>query len=298
MKSILFLLTASCAFGAVLPWPAFQVGQRVEIDVACGGTWLRATILTSGPDQYSKTATRYTAKFDRGDELSFSGPGIVAPCIRAMTPGATAPVAPFPGGPGQRLSGLYLQLQGIGTSYTHIHYYFWPDGRICQGLPSGGIDREPADFATIQQQEVCGQYRVAGTAMSIKWQGDPATHELRFANFQTDKVHGDSFEMNGYATAKVPTFAVNQRLNEPWYGFVDVGKQSRKQVYTFHADGTYQLDDQPVTSRDGAAKSESGTYRFIGNTLELARAAGISRITAYPFPNGGIKINDAVFSKH
>jgi hypothetical protein len=287
----LFFVTLSSLFAAITPWPQFEVGQRVEIDGVCSGNWQRATILTAGQDPYSRAAKRYSAKFDDGHEWSFSGPGIVAPCIRAMSAAATAPVKPLAGFSGPRLQGLYMQLQSVGTAYTYFHYYFWPDGRYCEGLPSGGIGSEPMDFDSVQKQKKCGQYRITGSHMSLRSQGDPAPHDVSLAN-----VHGDSFEMNGYATAKMASFGAGQRLNAAYSGTL-LGKQTRKQTYTFRNDGTFQLNDQPVTSLDGAPKSDRGTYRLSNNTLELTGTSGTLRLTVYPFQPGGIFVESTLFVK-
>jgi hypothetical protein len=288
LKIFLFFFLTASAYAAKTPWPVLRVGQRVEIDSACSGTWLRATIVTEDPDKYSKTATRYSVKYDDGHEWVFSGPGIVAPCIRPLGASVSTPVAPVAAGSGP-FQGLYLQLQAIGTAYSRVHYYFWHDGRFCKGLPSGGIDREPAEFAVVQRQETCGQYRVDGSSMSLLWQGDSKPYSVTLRN-----VRAESFEMNGYATVKMAAFAPGQRLNAAYTATV-VGTHTRKQTYSFHQDGTYLLNDEPVTSSDGPPRSQAGSYRLIMNTLELT-GTGAERLTAYPFPGGGILIDNTVFS--
>lgn len=194
----------------------------------------------------------------------------------------------------QTLQGLYLQLQPIGTGLARVHYYFWQDGRICKGLPTGGIDQEPAAFAPYQTavQKVggeCGQYSIAGKQMHLKWQTSPS-YDASFVNFKTN-----SFEMNQYTTAKV-AFGSGQKFDGTYSATV-VGKQMRSQTYAFHPDGNYQFSDKPVTSRDGAPASSSGRYRIFGSTLELSGSSGTTRVTAYPFPDGGISIEGTVFSK-
>lgn len=194
----------------------------------------------------------------------------------------------------QTLQGLYLQLQPVGTSLARVHYYFWKDGRVCLGLPSGGVGVEPADFATYQagvlkEKRECGQYSIAGNRMKLRWQTNPS-YEASFVNFKND-----SFEMNQYSTAKVG-FTADQKLDGTYSATV-VGDQMRSQVYVFHPDGTYQFSDKPVTSRDGAPGTGAGRYRVFGGTLELNGASGVVRKTAYPFPGGGINIEGTVFAK-
>jgi hypothetical protein len=270
-------------------WSAFNVGDRVELDSACTGNWHRVTIESVGSDPYSTKARKFTIKREDGSDWTFSAPGIVAPCMRPLSAAAAQPVQAT--GSSQPLQGLYLQLQPTGTAYAYIHYYFWKDGRLCQGLPTGGIDREPVDFNALQQHETCGQYRVSGNRMSIQFQGDAKPHDVSLRNFRPD-----SFEMNGYTTAKVAPFPFGQRV-EGTYSATVVGNQMTKQAYVFHPDGSYQFSSKPVTSRDGAPRNYAGTYRFSGNTLQLTGSQGPARLTAYPFPNGGIMIEGSVFAR-
>lgn len=194
----------------------------------------------------------------------------------------------------QTLQGLYLQLQPIGTTLAHVHYYFWKDGRICQGLPTGGIGMEPADFATYEsgvrkEKRECGHYSISGSRMHLQWQTSPS-YDASLVHFKND-----SFEMNQYTTSKVG-FVAGQRL-EGTYSATVVGDQMRSQVYVFHSDGSYQFSDKPITSRDGAPASRAGQYRIFGGTLELSGSSGTVLKTAYPFPDGGISIENTVFSK-
>jgi hypothetical protein len=43
----------------------------------------------------------------------------------------------------------------------------------------------------------------------------------------------------------------------------------------------------------GAPKAENGKYKFSGNTLQLETR----KLTAYPFPDGGINIEGTFYSK-
>ena len=194
----------------------------------------------------------------------------------------------------QTLQGLYLQLQLAGGSFQHVHYYFWKDGRMCRGLPTGGIAPEPADFAAYQRAVQnkggeCGRYSISGKTMHVQWQTGKS-YDASFVNFKDN-----SFEMNQYTTAHVG-FSEGQKLDGAYSATV-VGKKMRKQTYVFHSDGTYQFSDKPVTSLDGAPATATGKYRVSGEALELTATSGLTRLTAYPFPDGGINIEGTVFSK-
>jgi len=292
-RSLLFVsIAALSVFSAnaadAIDWSGFKVGDRVELDAACGGNWRRVTIESIGSDPYSAKARKFTIKREDGSDWTFSAPGIVAPCMRALSAAAAQPVQAS--GPAQPLQGLYLQLQPTGTAYAYIHYYFWKDGRFCEGLPIGGLDHEPADFNTLQQHQTCGHYRISGNHMSVQTQSDAKPHDVTLRNFRSG-----GFEMNGYATAKVASFQPNQHLAGTYSATV-IGNLMTKQTYVFRPDGSYQFSSLPVTSRDGAPRNYAGTYRVVGNTLQLTGAQGPDRITAYPFPDGGIMIGGSVFS--
>lgn len=270
-------------------WASFHVGDRVEVDAVCGGMWQPVTILkmeATGEANILKVTVR---KSD-GDEWTFKGPGGYSPCLRMQRTAASAPVA-AQGGAAQPLQGLYLRLESDGTAYQYVHYYFWKDGLLCVGLPKGGIDREPADFSKLQKQEKCGQYRVSGSRMSVRWQGDAAAHDETLTN-----VHPGGFEMNGYTTVKVGSFGSGQSIDGTFSATV-VETQMTKQMYTFHADGTYQFTSKPVTSRDGTPRNENGRYSLFANTLRLNGTGGSRQMTAYPFPNKGMMIEGSVFSR-
>ena len=193
-----------------------------------------------------------------------------------------------PVGPPQPFQGLYLQLQGAGGGNQYVHYYFWKDGRVCWGLPTGGLDREPADFGAVQQHtEKCGTYRVSGNQMELQL-GNDAAYQASLANRR-----GDSFEMNQYTTAKVSNFGSGKALSGTYTASTYVGNELYKLAYVFQSNGSYTFTRQPVIR--GTAQRFTGSYRLFGNTLELTGADAPKR-TAYPFPNGDIMIDGGVFT--
>ena len=203
--------------------------------------------------------------------------------------GAGARAAAVAGSGSQPFQGLYLQTQWAGTAMQYVHYYFWHDGRICQVRPTGGLDREPADFAALQKQAIaeghaCGTYALHGKSMTVAMNG-AAPYEASIIN-----VQGDSFEMNQYATSKVPSYGSGKMIDGTYTGTI-VGHNISKESYTFHSDGTFQYSSTPVMG--GIPRAETGKYKFSGNTLQLETR----KLTAYPFPDGGINIEGTVYSK-
>lgn len=294
MKRFLFILLASTllisAAGAAanIDWSAFRVGDRVELDEACSGTWRIVSIQSIGADVYSAKARSFMIRRADGSDWTFSAPGIVAPCMRPLSASAAMPVRAS--GPAQPLQGLYLQLQSSGTAYQYIYYYFWKDGRLCAGLPIGGLDREPVPFEQLQQKQTCGQYRVSGNRMTLRLQGEASAHDVSLG-----RVRADGFDMNGFSTSKLSGWTEQKRFEATYTASV-VGDRMSRDVYVFHANGNYEFSSTPVTSRDGALRRYGGSYRFLGNTLELTGGPEPQRLTAAPFPNGGLMIGGTVFA--
>jgi hypothetical protein len=281
-------MISAAGAAANIDWSAFRVGDRVELDVACSGTWRIVSIQSIGADVYSAKARSFTIRRADGSDWTFSAPGIVAPCMRPLSASAAMPVRAS--GPAQPLQGLYLQLQSSGTGNQYIYYYFWKDGRLCAGLPIGGLDREPVPFEQLQQKQTCGQYRVSGNRMTLRLQGEASAHDVSLG-----RVRADGFDMNGFSTSKLSGWTEQKRFEATYTASV-VGDRMSRDVYVFHANGNYEFSSTPVTSRDGALRRYGGSYRFLGNTLELTGGPEPQRLTAAPFPNGGLMIGGTVFA--
>jgi hypothetical protein len=114
--------------------------------------------------------------------------------------------------------------------------------------------------------------------MHVQWQTHKS-YEASFVNFKDN-----SFEMNQSSTAYVG-FSAGQKLDRAYSATV-VGKQTRKQTYVFYPDGTYQFSDKPVTGSDGAPATATGKYRVSSEALEWTASSGLTRLSAYPFPDG------------
>lgn len=192
------------------------------------------------------------------------------------------------------LQGLYLELRQVGGSQVPVHYYFWKDGRYCDGLPSGGLEREPADFAALQSQLPCGQYRLSAQVLSLSVNPFSPARELAWR-----RGPGGALSLNGNALSKVPVLPGPSALAGNWSAMVSTSQMSR-QLYQFRADGAYQFTSSPVSSEDGSPARQAGAYKVLGNRIELSNApdggaSGIQNLTAYPFPGGGLMIEGTVF---
>lgn len=135
-----------------------------------------------------------------------------------------------------------------------------PGRSVCSGLPTGGLDREPADFGAVQQHTgKCGTYRVAGNRMTVQL-GNDAPYEASLVNRR-----GDSFEMNQHTTAKVGDYTSGKTLNGIYTASTYVGNVLYKFTYVFQPNGSYTFTRQPFIR--GTPQHFTGTYRLFGNTL-------------------------------
>ena len=121
--------------------------------------------------------------------------------------------------------------------------------------------------------------------MTVQWEGE-AAHDERMVN-----VHGDSFELNQFATSKVGSYG-SGKLLDGIYSATAVGDGMSTQTYTFHPDGTFQFTDKPIVGKS-APRAETGNYKLAANTLQV----GARRLTALPFPGDKLMIEGTVFAK-
>jgi hypothetical protein len=189
------------------------------------------------------------------------------------------------------LQGLFVEQRAIGANFAYAHYYFWQDGQYCLGLPVGGLDREPADFAQLQKTQPCGQYRIVEDRLLLQPRQGPAIPSKVLS-----KREGDRFLMDGNETFKVPFLPANQAIEGQYVALV-IGSQMNRQTYLFRSDGTYQFTSVPMTSADGSPASYSGSYKLVGNTLQLTGAPAPNRLTVYPVKQGALMIEGTVFSR-
>jgi hypothetical protein len=213
--------------------------------------------------------------------------GLMAHGIGASAQTAASPAATST----QTLQGLFVEQRPVGANFAYAHYYFWHDGQYCLGLPTGGLDREPADILALQKLMPCGRYRLADGRLILQPR-EGATLPAKIIS----KREGDRLVMDGNDTFKVQALPVNQTI-EGQYSALVIGSQMNRQSYLFRMDGTYQFTSVPMTSADGSPTSYSGSYKFVGNTMELSGAPAPNRLTAYPVKSGAIMIEGTVFAR-
>jgi hypothetical protein len=213
--------------------------------------------------------------------------GLMAQSVLAFA----QPAAAVPTGNTQTLQGLFVEERVTGANLTYAHYFFWSDGRYCFGLPSGGLEGDSLDFAQAQRTQPCGQYRIANQQLILTPRDGSAAQTKALS--QRD---GNRFLLDGHQTYKAPTLPANQALDGEYSAMV-IGSQMTRQSFVFRADGTYQFASVPITSVDGSPVSYAGSYKLVGNTLQLTGASAPNRLTAYPVKAGAIMIEGTVFAR-
>lgn len=80
---VVFCLSSTFVFAGGENWKKYKIGDRVEVDTVCSGSWWPATIIRLGVDKnIGPKNLNYTVKRDDGSEWSFIAPSYVAPCVR------------------------------------------------------------------------------------------------------------------------------------------------------------------------------------------------------------------------
>lgn len=192
--------------------------------------------------------------------------------------------------PGQ-LDGLYLRVQMGSGSITLEHFFFTADGRVVQGVPSGGLDGDVMDrvrTSDVQRYELVGDELVFTDAT-----GKRTEHGFK-------RLEDGDLELDGLYTASVPLFLPGAKLDGSWGSSASVGAGTGATVsaawtLAFRPDGTFTssgVGGTSIETRTGSAGAESsfeseGTYTLSGNTLTLVHADGrTTRHTVYPYGEG------------
>lgn len=189
------------------------------------------------------------------------------------------------------LQGLHLELRRADSNQVAVHHYFWTDGRHCEGLPSGGLPQEPADPALIAPGLRCDRYSLSEGLVHLQ---GPAGKTTRSLVARSD----GRLELDGHPFIKLQALPDAAGLAGTYAALV-VGSQTQRQVYVFQPDGRFRFSATPMTSEDGSPIAYEGQFRTQGQLLELSGAAtgALQRLTAYPYPGGGLMIDGVVFTR-
>ena len=181
------------------------------------------------------------------------------------------------------LNGFYLRIARLqGGRQTHEHYRFWPDGRVCRQLPTGGADAVTFESMQRQNPDDCGRYAVKGESITFDLPSDGKPYTVNFRQFD-----GTNFEMNFMPTVRVRSYAAGARFSGPYEG-LHFPSPLRFDRYVFRPDGTFSFDDRSAGATDsGPPVSLSGSYQLSGNTLVLSSPAGVKRYTVYQLDEKG-----------
>ncbi len=261
------------AVAAVAPVAAvgqggYKVGDMVE--ARSYGKWYKAQILAVEGSGYR---VHYEGFSSASDEV------VATDRIRRL--GTIPPSSTLRAG-SVALNGLYLRIARLqGGRQSSENYRFWPDGRVCKQLPSGGADA--ATFVSMQRQfaDDCGRYAVQGQSITFDIPAD-GKYTVNFRQFD-----GTNFEMNFMPTVKVRAYPPGARLSGLYEG-LHFPSPLRADRYVFRPDGTFNFDDRAMGAEDsGPPTSVSGTYQLGGNTLVLTSQAGTKRYTIYQLDEKG-----------
>jgi hypothetical protein len=181
----------------------------------------------------------------------------------------------------QSLNGLYLQNQSLGRGNVWHYYYFWPDGRMCNVMPKGGMNPVPT-YAAVSAANPgqCGTFSLRGSALQLQTDGGSKPVTLKL-----DHVDNGGFALSGFPTIRVPAFADGATLNGTWKTLVINGSDYRTQSYTFQPEGGFTFDDVPVRAAGAPARHIAGTYRLSGNTLRISSTGGAQVLSIHGFPS-------------
>lgn len=205
-----------------------------------------------------------------------------------------------------QLDGLYLQLQTFffngRSSLNYVHYYFFPDGHVFEGVPPGGtVKPNPGkeEWAALEKANPkgCGAYLIKGSSMTMQFAGQkPQTYKFAFEK----PGNKDTVLLDGLGAVKMGRFKDKQTLDAMYEAGASMrysstgGSRTDSYIGTsttinFHPDGTWTRSsassfDTRGTSGGGTSADPGGKYTLSGNTLILTHKDGaVDSFTAYPF---------------
>lgn len=248
---------------------ALRIGEAVEIKSY--SKWYKGRILSMDGAGIRVHYDDFSEAFDE----------VVAP-DRVRRPGTLPPPSKLAAGK-VGLNGFYLRIARLqGGRQSHEHYRFWPDGRVCKQIPTGGADAVTFESMQRTYPDDCGRYAVQGESITFDLAGEGKPYTVNFRQYD-----GTNFEMNLMPTVRVRSYAAGARLNGTYEG-IHFPSPLRADRYVFRPDGTYSFDDRSLGAEDsGPPTNVSGSYQLGGNTIVLSSQVGAKRYTVYQLDEKG-----------
>ncbi|KAF0236006.1 MAG: hypothetical protein FD167_4560 [bacterium] len=195
---------------------------------------------------------------------------------------------------GNGLSGLYVgtesrQQFNVNTKFydyivRQIYYFFSPDGRIYYGLPKGGtLDNFDFDQAQKSDPNNCGIYQISGSQIQFRIGSNSANPPIAFSNNQGSLQIGRTkfYRVEQFSGLRLNgTYAIKTFTNTS--SGSNIGGVGGEKQLVFSRDGKFAQSGFVGFSSSGnsggvttsSKTSGSGTYRVVGNTLELTYSDG------------------------
>jgi hypothetical protein len=182
---------------------------------------------------------------------------------------------------------------------TESNYLFFPDGRVYNDVPKGGLSNFDFSRASRSDPRNCGTYKILGGQIRFDWGGGRGVEVLSFSR------DGDSLVINDihhYSLSQAKQTIT--RLNGTYHSvggsqeFAKTGPDnpggiSSEYSITFQPNGRFfeknlfamtsrdRTDDRTANSSLQRQGSGSGTYRIQGGTIEFSYNNGQKRTASF-----------------
>ena len=132
----------------------------------------------------------------------------------------------------QGLDGLFFQMKFAFGQLQESHYFFTPNGRYLNSVPSGTLDAAGMDRACAEPRNSCGTYRIAGSQLVLTpAKGAPQTVEL-------ERIADGNLKIGGLFAKHVDKFPPGAKLDGRYSRSAGAGAVSAASTFVFKPDGT------------------------------------------------------------
>jgi len=206
------------------------------------------------------------------------------------------------------LNSLYFGLDNM-RGFAEVYWWFLPDGRVLQGLPTAGVAPEDFENACKANPAVCGTYTLTSDKLAIKYRSGK-TEDWAF------KTLNGGIQLNYLILTPVEKYPAGTKLNGAWSrassakfatSSSSTATVTSPTFLTFKPDGTYTqknitgLDTVSAVPGAGVTSSQSsqaaGTYTIKDNVLTLVNSGKSERHMIFPAPGDNLNIDGRVYTK-